>query len=71
MERPSQFFNSTDSVKSLISLTNSKEFDIRDFMNYDLIRGFLMQYPTELSLFEVSCILINNRVRESLNDEES
>ena len=50
------------------SLTNSDSnaaFDIRNLMNYDLIRRALLQHPTELCLFEVTCILINNNLKNS------
>ena len=53
------------------SLTNSdkdQNFDIRNLMNYDLIRRSLIQYPTELALFEITCILINDRIKESLGE---
>jgi len=57
-----------DKNKNIIdsSLTNSDsnaEFDIRNLMNYDLIRRALLQHPTELCLFEVTCILINNNLK--------
>jgi len=54
------------------SLTNSDsnaEFDIRNFMNYDLIKRALLQHPTELALFEVTCILINNNLKNSYEKE--
>jgi hypothetical protein len=53
------------------SLTDSdkdQNFDIRNLMNYDLIRRSLLQYPTELALFEITCILINGRIKESLGE---
>ena len=49
------------------SLTNSDsnaQFDIRNLMNYDLIRRSLAKHPTELCLFEVTCILINNNLKD-------
>ena len=52
------------------SLTNSdtnENFDIRNYMNYDLIRKVLLKFPTELALFEITCILINNNIK-SKND---
>ena len=48
------------------SLTNSdkdQNFDIRNLMNYDLIRRSLISYPTELALFEITCILINEKIK--------
>ena len=41
---------------------DNAEFDIRNLMNYDLIRRALLPHPTELCLFEVTCILINNNL---------
>jgi len=55
------------------SLTNSDsnaEFDIRNFMNYDLIRRALLPHPTELCLFEVTCILINNNLKNSYEKDK-
>jgi hypothetical protein len=43
---------------------DNAEFDIRNLMNYDLIRRALLPHPTELCLFEVTCILINNNLKE-------
>ena len=52
-----------DLIDSSISNTdNNQKFDIRNLMNYDLIRKELLNFPTELCLFEVTCILINNNV---------
>ena len=52
-----------DLIDSSISNTdNNQKFDIRNLMNYDLIRKELLKFPTELCLFEVTCILINNNV---------
>ena len=59
-----QFYNSCDSVKSILTLSEEEEFDIRKFMNYDLLKRLLLSYPTESSLLDISCILINNRIRE-------
>jgi hypothetical protein len=43
---------------------NNADFDIRNLMNYDLIRRSLAKHPTELCLFEVTCILINNNLKD-------
>jgi hypothetical protein len=46
------------------------DFDIREYMDYQRIRSMLIHYPTELSLFEISCILINNKIKEkNINDK--
>lgn len=37
-------------------------FDIREHMDYDIIKKMLINLPTELALFEIICILINNKV---------
>ena len=44
---------------------NNADFDIRNLMNYDLIRRSLAKHPTELCLFEVTCILINNNLKDN------
>ncbi len=38
-------------------------FDIRNFMNYIEIKKLLINHPTELALFEIVCILINNKIK--------
>tara|TARA_Y100000996_G_scaffold404594_1_gene378867 strand:- start:1647 stop:1829 length:183 start_codon:yes stop_codon:yes gene_type:complete len=48
----------------------SNNFDIRELMDYDTIKNLLIKLPTELSLFEISCILINNKVNEKIKDKE-
>ena len=51
--------------------SDNAEFDIRNLMNYDLIRRELLKHPTELCLFEVTCILINNNlINNNLKDEK-
>lgn len=40
-------------------------FDIREYMNYDKIRRLLINHPIELSLFEVTCILINDKIKKN------
>ena len=39
-------------------------FDIRKFMDYDTIKKVLITKPTELCLFEITCILINNAMKD-------
>ena len=41
-------------------------FDIRNFMNYIKIKNLLINDQTELALFEIVCILINNKIRNKL-----
>ena len=38
------------------------EIDIRKYMNYSEIKKKLINNPTELCLFEIVCILINNKL---------
>lgn len=42
----------------------NKPFDIKDHMDSHKIRQKLINYPTELSLFEITCILINSKVNK-------
>jgi hypothetical protein len=56
---------------SLTISDNNAEFDIRNLMNYDLIKRSLIRYPTELALFEISCILINNSLQNSYNNDNN
>ena len=39
-------------------------FDIRNYMNYDIIKKVLINNPTELALFEIVCIIINNKLND-------
>ena len=54
---------------SLTNSDNNAEFDIRNLMNYDLIKRSLIRYPTELSLLEITCILINKTLRNDSNND--
>lgn len=59
--------NSDESITGIIdeALDEYKSnFDIREYMNYQEIKKILINNPTELSLFEVTCILINNNINE-------
>ena len=56
---------------SLTNSDNNAEFDIRNLMNYDLIKRSLLKHPTELALFEISCILINNSLRNNDNNDNN
>ena len=47
------------------------DFDIRNLMNYDLIKKSLINNPTELCLFEVTCILINNNLKNSYEKDNN
>ena len=55
-----RFYDSIDSNEE------SSPFDIRNFMNYDMIQRMLVSHPTELSLFEITCILINTKINGKL-----
>ena len=72
MDRNKYFHsNSSNSSNSLI-VTNSihEKFDIRDYMNYDIIKKILIKHPTECALFEIVCILINNCINDKYNDDK-
>lgn len=49
-------------TSSLLSSQNDEPFDIRNLMNYDIIRKILIEHPLQGSLFEVTCILINDHI---------
>ena len=49
-------------TSSLLSSQNDEPFDIRNLMNYDIIRKSLVEQPLQGSLFEVTCILINDHI---------
>lgn len=49
-------------TSSLLSSQNDEPFDIRNLMNYDIIRKILTEHPLQGSLFEVTCILINDHI---------
>ena len=54
----------TTSDESLYNSENRPSFDIRSLMDYKQIRGILLSHPAELSLFEISCILINKELNK-------
>ena len=59
--------NSDESITGIIDETLDEyksDFDIREYMNYQEIRKILLTSPIELSLLEVTCILINNNINE-------
>ena len=59
--------NSDESITGIINeaLDEYKsKIDIREYMNYQEIRKILLTSPIELSLLEVTCILINNNINE-------
>tara|TARA_B110000285_G_C14667267_1_gene398730 strand:- start:132 stop:311 length:180 start_codon:yes stop_codon:yes gene_type:complete len=47
-----------------------ESFDIRNFMDYEEIKKILITKPTELCLFEVTCILINNVMKDYYKDNK-
>lgn len=58
---------SDESITGIIDKTLDEyksKFDIREYMNYQEIRKILINNPIELSLLEVTCILINNNMDE-------
>jgi len=60
-DQKQRFYDSTTSIESN---EESSSFDIRNFMNYDMIQRMLVSNPTELSLFEITCILINTKINQ-------
>ena len=54
----------TTSDESLYNSQNRPSFDIRSLMNYKQIKDILLSHPAELSLFEISCILINKELNK-------
>jgi hypothetical protein len=59
--------NSDESITGIIDETLDEykyNFDIREYMNYPEIRKLLINNPIEMSLLEVTCILINNTVND-------
>lgn len=59
--------NSDESITGIIDKTLDEyksKLDIREYMNYPEIRKLLINNPIEMSLLEVTCILINNTVNE-------
>ena len=62
MDKKSIFISDTQSI-----LTNSdsdEPFDIRSYMNYDIIQQLLLKNPTEMALLEITCIMINNNIKK-------
>jgi hypothetical protein len=59
--------NSDESITGIIDKTLDEyksKLDIREYMNYPEIRKLLINSPIEMSLLEVTCILINNHIDE-------
>ena len=54
----------TSSDESLYNSETRPSFDIRSLMNYKQIKKILLSHPAELSLFEISCILINKELNK-------
>ena len=64
--------NSDESITGIINeaLDEYKSnFDIREYMNYQEIRKILLTSPIQLSLLEVTCILINNHINEKKDNK--
>ena len=54
-------------IKWMEEINQEKLFNIKDFMDYQKIVQSLINHPTELSLLELICILINNKMNEKKN----
>ena len=54
----------TTSDESLYNSENRPSFDIRSLMDYKQIKDILLAHPAQLSLFEISCILINKELNK-------
>ena len=52
----------SDTSSLLSSSGNNDIFDIRNLMNYDIIKKILVEHPLQGSLFEISCIIINDHI---------
>lgn len=51
-------------------MDKNNSFDIKNYMDYPKIIGELINHPTEMSLFEVTCILINNKINEKKKNDK-
>jgi hypothetical protein len=63
--------NSDESITEIINETLDEykmNIDIRDYMNYQEIKKLLINNPIEMSLLEVTCILINNNLEKKYNN---
>jgi len=60
----------SDNSSILSNISSEEPFDIRNYMNYDIIRKLLVENPTELALLEITCIMINNNIIKKHTTEE-
>jgi hypothetical protein len=60
----------SDNSSILSNISSEEPFDIRNYMNYDIIRKLLVENPTELALLEIACIMINNNIIKKYTTEE-
>jgi len=60
----------SDNSSILSNISSEEPFDIRNYMNYDIIRKLLVENPTELALLEIACIMINNNFIKKYTTEE-
>jgi|TARA_B110000967_G_C18810065_1_gene523093 hypothetical protein len=60
----------SDNSSILSNMSSEEPFDIRNYMNYDIIRKLLVENPTELALLEIACIMINNNIIKKYTTEE-
>ena len=42
-----------------------KDIDIRKFMDYDKICKLMINNPLEMALFEIVCMLINQKIKKN------
>ena len=49
---------------------NIGNFDIRDFMDFQIIQEYLIRAPCEMALLEVTCNIINNKVQNNMIQEK-
>jgi hypothetical protein len=60
----------SDNSSILRNMSSGEPFDIRNYMNYDIIRKLLVENPTELALLEITCIMINNNIIKKYTIDE-
>jgi hypothetical protein len=60
----------SDNSSILSNMSSGEPFDIRNYMNYDIIRKLLVENPTELALLEITCIMINNNIIKKYTIDE-
>ena len=61
---------SSNNSSILSTMSSDEYFDIRNYMNYDIIKQLLIQNPTELALLEITCIMINNNIKKKYDKSD-